>query len=167
VRPTAASCPPSSGDIAGLQWDGTSTTVTFDQLFVDLYNAVSGTLGGPVELLADSLVADPTGTLTIGPSTVDLDLHVEFDDTSVRIDGDATVVDDDAPITFDSVVVLRTDIAPPCPTPNEGVATFAGDKKDVIVRLAEPSVGMVTAERGNRVSEAADLCSPAYVSDLF
>jgi hypothetical protein len=152
---------------AGLQWDGTRTTATFDQLFVDLDNAVTGTLGGPVELLSDSLVAGPTGTVTIGPSTVDLDLHVAFDDTSVSIDGDVTVLDDDSPITFDGVVVLRTDIALPCPTPSEGTATLTGDKKDVIVRLAEPSVGVVTAERGNRVSEAADLCSPAYASDLF
>jgi hypothetical protein len=152
---------------AGLQWDGTRSNATFDQLVVDLDNAVTGTLAGPVEILADALSVEPSGTLTVGPSTVELDLHVVVDATRVTIDGDATVVDDDAPITFDGVVVLRTDIAPPCPTPNEGVATLAGDKKDVIVRLAEPSVGMVTAERGNRVSEAADLCSAAYVSDLF
>ena len=103
---------------AGLKWDGTRSTATFTDLYVDLDNAVTGTLGGPVDLLVTSLVLEPTGTLTVGPSTVEMDLHIAFDDTSVTIDGDATVLDDDSPITFDGVVVLRSDISPPCPTPN-------------------------------------------------
>jgi hypothetical protein len=153
---------------AGLHYAGGETSATFDQLFVDLDNAVSGTLGGAVSQVDTTVTADPSGTLTVGPSTVDLDLHVVIDSEGITLDGDATVVDDeDDPVSFDGVFILRTDIVPPCATPSVGDATLTGGKKDVIVHFAEPGSGFVTAERGNDVSEQVDLCALAYRSEIF
>jgi len=164
--PDSALVPAAVSGHAGIQWSGTITTVSWDGLMVDLVNAVSGTLSGPVETAETATMMGPTGALVIGSSTVDLDLAVEFANDGITFDGDAVVQDDlTDPLVLEGVVLAPTDITLPCPTPSAGVARLDGDGKEVVVDFALPGDGLVTVERGGRVSESVDLC--AYRSEIF
>ncbi len=165
--PDSALLPAAVSGHAGLQWSGSIATASWDALEVGpLDQAVSGTLTGPVVLVGTDALLGPDGLLTIGPSTVDLDLDAEFTTDGITIDG-TSVVEDDAPdpVALEGVFLAPTDITLPCPTPTSGVARLDGDGKEVVIDFAVPGDGLVHVERGTRTSESVDLC--AYRSEIF
>jgi hypothetical protein len=71
-------------------------------------------------------------------------------------------------LVFDHVVLPWESIGAPCPRPTDGTATSVNersDRKDAVVRFANPGDGFVTVERDGQISEATDFC--AYASDLW
>jgi hypothetical protein len=166
--PDSALVPTLISGHAGLQWSGTEATVTWDQMHVDVDVPVSGPLRGPVQVLGAAADVDleALGTLTVGPSTVDLALGAGITAEGITFDGDATVQDGTPdPLHFESVFVLQGDIAPPCPTPSSGVVRLDGDGEEVVIDFADPGGGLVRVQRGRKSSESVDLC--AYRSVVF
>lgn len=109
---------------------------------------VGGDFGGAV---APTFVR-PSGRISVGGASFDLDLDV-------TLDADVAFGGQIGAITFDDVSLPWDAIALPCPEPSAGVARWALDgARPSEVRFGDPGDGYVTVARGPWTSAPARWC---------
>lgn len=135
---------------------------------------VGGTFGGAVSGTETAFTARPVGTVVIGEVTLTVDLTVELVGEELLVAGSTArsapdlPVGDAATVTFADLVIPLDEITIPCPRPSSGTASLVDPRRsagDASIDFARPGDGFVTVTRGNRESEATDLC--AYKSELW
>jgi hypothetical protein len=158
---------------AVVEFDGAECQVTWGGLMFALEHPISGELGGGVS--SDGRALSPRGELTIGPTTMSLDIEVQLDlESGVTLDGSVTLSHSSSEkdweprqILFEGVHLTYQDLQPPCPAPSEGTVTqvHERDKKSSIIHFGAAGEGFVTVERDGRVSQPTDWCG--YTSELW
>jgi hypothetical protein len=147
---------------------------TPDQTFeLGLEHGVAGNLEGEVHGTSEDQDLVAVGELAIGPTTMAVDLALHLDPSGIQLEGEVTVTpapkdQEVRPIVLDQVTLPWDAVGFPCPRPTAGTATLVHDKnerKNTVVRFAEPGGGTVTVERDGRISEPSDYCR--YVSELL